>query len=189
MQPRPLWLYLFLAMASHGLLDALTNGGLGIALFAPLENSRYFFPVTPIQVSPIGIRRFFRGGGLAVLASELPWVWLPSLLLAGIALGWKRVRRSTTAVAWPANATGGTTSHSFYLGGQMTDHIYKTIELVGSSATGVEDAIRNAVAKASQTLRNLRWFEVVETRGHIEGSEVAHWQVTLKIGFTLEGNP
>ena len=71
----------------------------------------------------------------------------------------------------------------------MTDHVYKTIELVGSSATGVEDAIRNAVAKASQTVRNLRWFEVTETRGHIEGGQVAHWQVTLKIGFTLEGNP
>ena len=71
----------------------------------------------------------------------------------------------------------------------MPDHVYKTIELVGSSAIGVEDAIRHAVSKASQTLRNLRWFEVIETRGHIEGSEVAHWQVTLKIGFTLEDNP
>lgn len=71
----------------------------------------------------------------------------------------------------------------------MPDHVYKTIELVGSSTSGVEDAIRNAVAKASQTLRNLRWFEVTETRGHIEGGEVAHWQVTLKLGFTLEGNP
>jgi flavin-binding protein dodecin len=71
----------------------------------------------------------------------------------------------------------------------MSDHIYKTIELVGSSAISVEDAVRNAVAKASQTVRNLRWFEVVETRGHIEGSKVAHWQVTLKLGFTLEDNP
>jgi dodecin len=71
----------------------------------------------------------------------------------------------------------------------MPDHVYKTIEFVGSSTSGVEDAIRNAVAKASQTLRNLRWFEVIETRGHIEGGEVAHWQVTLKLGFTLEGNP
>jgi flavin-binding protein dodecin len=71
----------------------------------------------------------------------------------------------------------------------MPDHIYKSTELVGSSTTGVEDAIRNAVAKASQTLRNLRWFEVTETRGHIEGGRVAHWQVTLKLGFTLEGNP
>jgi flavin-binding protein dodecin len=70
----------------------------------------------------------------------------------------------------------------------MPDHVYKTIELVGSSTSGVEGAIRNAVAKASQTLRNLRWFEVIETRGHIEGGEVAHWQVTLKLGFTLEGN-
>ena len=71
----------------------------------------------------------------------------------------------------------------------MSDHVYKSIELVGSSATSVEDAVRNAIAKASQTLRNLRWFEVVGTRGHIEGGQVAHWQVTLKIGFTLDGNP
>ena len=71
----------------------------------------------------------------------------------------------------------------------MPDHIYKTIELVGSSTSSAEDAVRKAVAKASQTVRNLRWFEVVETRGHIEGGAVAHWQVTLKIGFTLEGNP
>lgn len=71
----------------------------------------------------------------------------------------------------------------------MSDHVYKTIELVGSSSKGVEDAVRGAVAKASQTLRNLRWFEVVETRGHIEDGRVAHWQVTLKIGFTLDDNP
>jgi flavin-binding protein dodecin len=71
----------------------------------------------------------------------------------------------------------------------MSDHVYKSIELVGSSSKGVEDAISNAIAKAAETLRNLRWFEVVETRGHIEGGRVAHWQVTLKIGFTLEGNP
>jgi dodecin len=71
----------------------------------------------------------------------------------------------------------------------MPDHIYKTIELVGSSTSGAEDAIRKAVTKASQTVRNLRWFEVVETRGDIEGSKIAHWQVTLKVGFTLEDNP
>jgi dodecin len=68
----------------------------------------------------------------------------------------------------------------------MSDHIYKTIELVGSSSQGVEDAVQKAVAKASESLRNLRWFEVLETRGHIEGGRVIHWQVTLKIGFTLE---
>ena len=68
----------------------------------------------------------------------------------------------------------------------MPDHIYKTIELVGSSSQGVEDAVKKAVAKASESLRNLRWFEVLETRGHIEGGRVLHWQVTLKIGFTLE---
>jgi dodecin len=68
----------------------------------------------------------------------------------------------------------------------MSEHIYKTIELVGSSTQGVEDAVQKAVAKASESLRNLRWFEVLETRGHIEGGRVIHWQVTLKIGFTLE---
>jgi flavin-binding protein dodecin len=68
----------------------------------------------------------------------------------------------------------------------MSDHIYKTIELVGSSSRGVEDAVQKAVAKASESVRNLRWFEVLETRGHIEGGRVAHWQVTLKLGFTLE---
>ncbi len=71
----------------------------------------------------------------------------------------------------------------------MTDHVYKTIELVGSSTSSVEDAISKAVAKAAQTVRNLRWFEVTETRGHIENGRVAHWQVTLKLGFTLEDNP
>ena len=68
----------------------------------------------------------------------------------------------------------------------MSDHIYKTIELVGSSSKSVEDAVQRAVAKAAETVRNLRWFEVVDTRGHIEGGSIAHWQVTLKLGFTLE---
>lgn len=66
------------------------------------------------------------------------------------------------------------------------NHVYKTIELVGSSPNGTDEAVRNAIAKAAETVRNLRWFEVVETRGQIDGSKVAHWQVTLKIGFTLE---
>jgi dodecin len=69
----------------------------------------------------------------------------------------------------------------------MSDHIYKTIELVGSSTKGMEDAVQKAIAKASETVRNLRWFQVLDTRGHVEGGRVAHWQVTLKIGFTLEG--
>jgi dodecin len=68
----------------------------------------------------------------------------------------------------------------------MADHVYKVIELTGSSQTGMEEAIRNAIGRASQTVRNMRWFEVVETRGQIDSDRVAHWQVTLKIGFTLE---
>jgi dodecin len=68
----------------------------------------------------------------------------------------------------------------------MSDHVYKTIELVGSSSKSVEDAVQKAVAKAAETVRNLRWFQVVDTRGHIESGRIAHWQVTLKLGFTLE---
>lgn len=68
----------------------------------------------------------------------------------------------------------------------MSSHIYKKIELIGSSPNSIEEAVQNAIAKASQSLRNLRWFEVVETRGHIDEGRIAHWQVTIKIGFTLE---
>ena len=68
----------------------------------------------------------------------------------------------------------------------MSNHVYKTIELTGSSPKGLEDAIANAVKKASQTLHNLRWFQVTETRGEIENGKVAHWQVTMKVGFTLD---
>ena len=68
----------------------------------------------------------------------------------------------------------------------MPDHVYKKIELTGSSQTTIEDAVRAAIAKASRTLRDLRWFEIVETRGQIENGKVIHWQVTLKVGFTLE---
>jgi dodecin len=68
----------------------------------------------------------------------------------------------------------------------MPDHVYRIIQVVGSSKEGIEDAIRNAVGRASSTLRQVGWFEVVETRGHVEDGKVAHYQVTLKIGFTLD---
>jgi len=68
----------------------------------------------------------------------------------------------------------------------MNDHVYKVVELVGSSETSIEDAIQTAIRRASQSLRNLRWFEVVQTRGHVENGEVRHYQVMLKAGFTLE---
>ena len=67
----------------------------------------------------------------------------------------------------------------------MSDHVYKIVELVGSSPTGIEDAIQGAIARASSTVDNIRWFEVLETRGHVEGGKVLHYQVTLKVGFTL----
>ena len=67
----------------------------------------------------------------------------------------------------------------------MTDHIYKKIELTGSSSVSIQEAIENAVARASKTIHDLRWLEVIETRGHIENGKVAHWQVTIKVGFTM----
>jgi flavin-binding protein dodecin len=69
----------------------------------------------------------------------------------------------------------------------MSDHVYKIVELVGSSKDSIEDAIQVAIKRADATLRNLRWFEVVQTRGHVENGQVSHYQVVLKAGFTLEG--
>lgn len=66
------------------------------------------------------------------------------------------------------------------------DHVYKLVEIVGSSATSTDDAIRNAIERASKSIRHMDWFEVTETRGHIQGGKVAHYQVKLKIGFRLE---
>jgi flavin-binding protein dodecin len=68
----------------------------------------------------------------------------------------------------------------------MNDHVYKHLDLTGSSTTNLEDAIQNAISRAGKTLRDIRWFEVKEIRGHVEGGKVAHWQVTLRLAFTLE---
>ena len=68
----------------------------------------------------------------------------------------------------------------------MSEHVYKIIELTGSSTSSQEDAVRSAIERAGRTMRNMRWFEVTDTRGHIEAGRIAHWQVTVKIGFTLE---
>ncbi|MEK7304115.1 MAG: dodecin [Pseudomonadota bacterium] len=68
----------------------------------------------------------------------------------------------------------------------MSDHVYKVVEIVGSSSKGTDDAIQNAIGRASKTLKNLDWFEVVETRGHLANGKIGHYQVTLKIGFRLD---
>jgi inner membrane protein len=98
--PFALWAYLFLATATHGLLDAMTDGGLGVAFFSPFENSRYFLPWRPIHVSPIGISRFFSARGLYVLQSEIVYIWLPSATL--ILLVWlarrTRARPATSRI-------------------------------------------------------------------------------------------
>ena len=69
----------------------------------------------------------------------------------------------------------------------MSEHVYKMLELVGSSTKSTDDAVRNAIERAGKTVRNLDWFEVLETRGHIDKGMIAHWQVKVKIGFRLEG--
>jgi flavin-binding protein dodecin len=68
----------------------------------------------------------------------------------------------------------------------MSEHVYKSVELTGSSKTGTDDAVRNAIARASKTLHNLRWFEVTQVRGHLENGEISDWQVTVKVSFTLD---
>ena len=68
----------------------------------------------------------------------------------------------------------------------MSNHVYKHLELTGSSAVSSDDAVQRAIAKASETVRNIQWFEVTETRGHVKDGKIAHWQVTIKVGFTLE---
>ncbi|WP_159017258.1 dodecin [Cognatiluteimonas profundi] len=68
----------------------------------------------------------------------------------------------------------------------MTNHVYKSLELTGSSTKSSDDAVRTAIARASKSMRHIKWFQVTETRGYVDGSEVAHWQVTVKVGFTLE---
>lgn len=90
--PWVIFLFLFLSTLSHPILDALTNGGLGVGFFAPFSNKRYFFPRRPIKVSPIGIAGFFSRRGLEVLLSEMKWVWLPSSLFFTLGQLFKRVR-------------------------------------------------------------------------------------------------
>ncbi len=86
------WLYLFLATASHGLLDACTNGGLGVALLSPFDPTRYFLPFRPIEVSPIRVAAFFSARGLEILRNEGIWVWLPCAALAATAIALRRAR-------------------------------------------------------------------------------------------------
>lgn len=81
-----IWWYLFLSTLSHPLLDMLTNGGRGVALLAPFTATRYFFPWRPIEVSPIGVRRFFSQRGLQIIRSECRWVWLPAAVVSGVGM-------------------------------------------------------------------------------------------------------
>ncbi len=91
-----LWTYLFLTTASHGFFDAMTDGGLGVAFFSPFDTTRYFLPWTPIRVSPIGVARFFSYRSLAVIQSELLYIWLPAVIV--ILVAWLTRRRSVPNV-------------------------------------------------------------------------------------------
>ena len=84
--------FFFFATISHSALDALTNGGLGVALFAPFSDGRYFFPARPVEVSPIGVGSFFSARGLDVIRSELLWIWFPSSLVVAAVLIFRRLR-------------------------------------------------------------------------------------------------
>ncbi|MDH5600562.1 MAG: metal-dependent hydrolase [Gammaproteobacteria bacterium] len=86
----PVWIYLFLSAVSHGILDALTNGGYGIAFFSPFSNQRFFFPATPIDVSTLSIERFLYNKGYMVMVTELIWIWLPLLIIFVSGLLWKK---------------------------------------------------------------------------------------------------
>ena len=93
------WLFLFLCMASHGVLDALTKGGLGVAFFAPFSDKRYFFPERPLAVSPLSIKQFLNARGVAILLNEMKWVWAPTIGIAATLLtyrSWRRARRITS---------------------------------------------------------------------------------------------
>ena len=94
-----LWLVLALAAASHGALDALTNGGRGVAFFAPFSEARYHFPARPIEVSPIGVREFFTARGLEVIENELRWLWLPSAVALAMVWAVRRVSDPRTPAA------------------------------------------------------------------------------------------
>lgn len=92
--PGKVWVFLFLATASHAALDAFTDGGGGVAFLAPFDNTRYFMPWRPIEVSPMSVRRFFTARGVTVIVNELAWVWLPSALFAIVAISVRRRRES-----------------------------------------------------------------------------------------------
>lgn len=89
--------YLFLTTASHGLLDSITNGGLGVAFFSPFNNNRYFLPWRPVRVSPISVSRFFTPRGFAIMQSEFLWIWLPAILFAAMVLTLRRMSQSEAA--------------------------------------------------------------------------------------------
>jgi len=99
MKRRALFSYLFVATASHGVLDAMTDGGLGVAFFSPFENRRYFLPWRPIRVSPISVTRFFSPRGLAVLQNELLWIWIPVIVLGAAILMLRRVGKPSAALS------------------------------------------------------------------------------------------
>src|SRR5439155_65912 len=140
---RALWLYLFVATASHGCLDALTDGGLGVAFFSPFSNARYFFPVRPIRVSPIGLQAFMSGDELTILASEARWVWLPSALL--MASAGASLTPSPTIATVPPAATSASIRSTLSSGRRSASTSRMPRLRATASATGRVSPVRRIV--------------------------------------------
>jgi inner membrane protein len=102
---KTLWLYFFLCCAMHGVLDGLTNGGWGVAFFAPLDSARYFLPIQPVLVSPISLEGILTDYGKAVISNEIRWVWIPFIFLSIIGYAWRvRILTRPTMEKLPSNA-------------------------------------------------------------------------------------
>jgi flavin-binding protein dodecin len=95
-------------------------------------------------------------------------------------------RRECVSRPSEVDRPGHLATHAGSQGTIMSNHVYKMLELTGSSTSSIEDAVQGAIAKANESVRNIHWFQVIETRGHVKDGKVAHWQVTIKAGFTLE---
>jgi flavin-binding protein dodecin len=128
----------------------------------------------------------FCGCGMGSIIADMRQAACPPQLLRAAASPCSAGEKNDGQLPCPRNRCGASAGRLFLQENCMSNHVYKHIELTGSSTKNIEDAVSGAIAKASLSLRNIHWFQVVETRGHVENGKVAHWQVTIKVGFTLE---
>ena len=157
---------------SRSIAEASSNYGSNLIVWDVVFGT-FFLPAAREAPPRIGIADMpgFPAGYLAHLASPFRW---------------RRVKREASVEAERDSARDPTALGLGRGGPTMPEHVYKTIEITGSSHTSVDDAINGGIARAAKTLHNLRWFHVTEVRGNIEGNKVGFWQVTMKVGFTLD---